>query len=90
MIFHIISTLLGFLTRPYISLEKYFVLAFQSYLPTHFDEKSWYILFGFIILCAFTMAYILSQCITIKDADDDPVYQRAKLYSMQRKYGKIN
>ncbi|CAF3787802.1 unnamed protein product [Rotaria sp. Silwood1] len=79
-----------FLTRPYITIEKYFVLAFQSYLPTQFDEKTWYILFGFMTFCALIIAFILSRYITIKDADDDPVYQRAKFYSMQRKYGKIN
>ncbi|CAF1047273.1 unnamed protein product [Rotaria sordida] len=90
MVFHIINVLLAFLTRPYITAEKYFVLSFQSYLPTQFDEKSWYILFGFMTFCALIIAYILSRCITIKDADDDPVYQRAKFHSMQRKHGKIN
>ena len=90
MIFRIFNALLAFLTRPYISIEKYLVASFQSYLPKELDEKSWYILFGFMSLCTFILAYLLSRCITIKDADDDPVYQRAKLYSIQRKCIKVN
>ncbi|CAF2747821.1 unnamed protein product [Rotaria sp. Silwood2] len=90
MIFHLINVLLGFLTRPYITIEKYFVLSFQSYLPRQFDEQAWYILLGFMAFCALIIACILSRYITIKDADDDPVYQRAKFYSIQRKHGKIN
>jgi len=90
MVVRFINSLLGYLTRPYISLQKHFLLLFQSYLPKQFDEKSWYTFFGFMICCAFIIAYILSRCITLKDADDDPIYQRAKLYSMQRKNRKIN
>jgi hypothetical protein len=82
MIFRVINAILGFLTRPYISVQKYIVLTFQS---QQFDEETWYILFGFM---AFMMAYILSRCITLKDADDDPVYQRARFYSMQKKTSK--
>jgi len=88
MIFGAINSLVSYLTRPYISIQKYFVLTFQSYLPTPFDEKSWYILFGFMTFCAVIIAYILSRCITLKDADDDPVYHRAKFYSIQRRHQK--
>ncbi|CAF3360322.1 unnamed protein product [Rotaria socialis] len=90
MIVHFINVILGFLTRPYIAVEKYFLLTFQSYLPTDFDEKSWCILFGLMSIVAIIIAYTLSRYVTIKDADDDPVYQRAKLYSIQRKSQKIN
>ncbi|CAF5028765.1 unnamed protein product, partial [Rotaria sp. Silwood1] len=55
-------------------------------LPTHFDEKSWYILFGFM---TFIIVYILSRCITSQDVDDDPIYQRARLYSMQKQHRKV-
>ncbi|CAF1377469.1 unnamed protein product [Rotaria sordida] len=48
-------------------------------LPIHLDEKSWYILFGFM---TFIIDYILSRCITLQDADNDPIYQRTRLYSM--------
>jgi len=90
MIFGAINSLLGYLTRPYISTQQYFVQTFQSYLPTEFDEKSWYIIFGFMTFCVFIIAYILSRFITLKDADEDPVYQRTKLYAMQRRHKKIN
>jgi len=90
MIFRIINALLGFLTRPYVFTQQYVVVTFESYLPKQFDEKSWYILFGFITFCAFIIAYLLSRFITLKDADDDPVYQRAKFFSMQRKHRKMN
>jgi hypothetical protein len=90
MIFRVINAVLGFLTRPYVSTQKYFVLTFQSYLPKQFDEKTWYTLFGFMTFCAFIIAYVLSRCITVKDADDDPVYHRTRFYSMQRKHRKIS
>jgi hypothetical protein len=90
MIVRLINVLLGFLTRPYVSMQKHFVLTFQSYLPTHFDEKSWYILFGFMTFCAFIIAYLLSRYVTLQDADDNPVYQRTKLNSMQKNNRKIN
>jgi len=85
MILRVINSLLGYLTRPYISIQKYSLLTFQSYLPKQFDEKSWYILVGFMTFCAFIIAYILSRCITLKDADDDPVYQRTRLYLFNTK-----
>ncbi len=88
MILRIINCVLAFLTRPYFYIQQYLLLIFQSILPTHFDEKSWYILFGLMIFLVFIIAYVLSQCITIKDADDDPVYQRAKFYSIQRQHRK--
>ncbi|CAF0768602.1 unnamed protein product [Adineta steineri] len=86
----IINTILGFFTRPYASIQKYSIQTFQSYLPTQFDEKTWYILFGFLTCCVFVIAYVLSRCVTLNDADDDPVYQRARLYSAQRKYKKFD
>jgi hypothetical protein len=89
MIFGTINSLLSYLTRPYISIQQHVVLTFQSYLPTEFDEKSWYIIFGLMTFFAFIIAYILSRCITLKDADEDPVYQRKKFYSTQR-HKKIN
>ncbi|CAF3880905.1 unnamed protein product [Rotaria sp. Silwood1] len=55
-------------------------------LPTYFDEKSWYILFGFM---TFIIAYIFSRCITLQDVDNDPIYQRARLYSMQKQHRKV-
>lgn len=70
-------------------MEKHFLLTFQSSLPIHFDEKSWYILFGSITCLVFLLAYLLSRCITLKDADDDPVYQRARFYSAQRYHRKM-
>ncbi|CAF1474915.1 unnamed protein product [Adineta steineri] len=90
MIVRIINTILGFFTRPYASIQKYSIQTFQSYLPTQFDEKTWYILFGFLTCCVFVIAYVLSRCVTLNDADDDPVYQRARLYSAQRKYKKFD
>jgi choline-glycine betaine transporter len=88
MILRIVNTVLAFLTRPYFYIQQYFLLTFQSVLPTHFDEKSWYILFGFMTFLVFVIAYVLSRCITIQDADDNPVYQRARFYSMQRQHRK--
>jgi len=85
MLFRVFNALLGFLTRPYVSVQKQFVLTFQSYLPIQFDEKSWYILFGFMTFGAFIIAYILSRCLTLKDADDDPVYQQGRYYSTKKK-----
>jgi hypothetical protein len=90
MIFGVINAILGFFTRPYISVQKYIVLTFQSFLPKQLDPKLWYILFGLMVFCVVIVAYILSRCITLKDADDDPVYQRAKFYSVQRRHRKIN
>ncbi|CAF0896279.1 unnamed protein product [Rotaria sordida] len=89
MIIRIINSLLEVLTRPYVYIQKYILVAFQSHLPIHFDEKSWYILFGFMTFLAFIVAYILSRYITLQDADDDPVYQRAQFFSMQRKHRKV-
>ncbi len=90
MILHIINRLLAILSRPYFYIQKYILVLFQSYIPTHFDEKSWYILFGFMVFLTFIIAYILSRYITLKDADDDPVYQRKRLHAMQRQHQKIN
>jgi hypothetical protein len=89
MVFRIINTLLACITRPYLYIQKYFLIAFQSFLPTHFDEKSWYILFGFMTLLIFIIAYMLSRYVTLQDADDDPVYQRAQFYSSQRQHRKM-
>jgi hypothetical protein len=90
MILRVINSLLALITRPYFYAEKYFLGIFQSFLPTHFDEQSWYILFGFMTFLVFIIAYMLSRCVTLKDADDDPVYQRARLYSIQRQHRKVN
>lgn len=90
MTLRLINSFLGHLTRPYIAIQKYSLLAIQSYLPKQFDEKSWYILFGFMTFCVFIIAYILSRCVTLKDADEDPVYQRARFYSMQKRHQKLN
>jgi hypothetical protein len=89
MIILVINSLLAFLTRPYIYIQKYILLTFQSYLPTYFDEKSWYLLFGFMTFLTFIMAYILSRYISLQDADDDPIYRRTRLYSMQRQHQKV-
>lgn len=90
MIIRVINSLLAVLTRPYIYIQQGILITFQSYLPIHFDEKSWYILFGFMTFVVFIIAYALSRHITIQDADDDPVYQRARFYAMQRKHRKEN
>lgn len=89
MIFRVINIILAFITRPYLYLEKYFLEAFESSFPIHFDEQSWYILFGFITCLVFIIAYMLSRCVTLNDADDDPVYQRARFYSSQREHRKM-
>ncbi len=89
MVLRLINNLLAFITRPYFYVQKYFLLTFQSFLPTYFDEKTWYILFGFMTLLVFIIAYVLSRYITLKDADDDPVYQRARFYSAQRQHRKM-
>jgi hypothetical protein len=89
MIFYIINSLLAILSRPYFYIQQYILVTFQSYLPTHFDEKSWYILFGLMIFSVFIIAYVLSRYVTLKDADDDPIYQRKRVYSMQRQHQKV-
>jgi hypothetical protein len=43
-----------------------------------------------MVFLTFIIAYILSRYITLKDADDDPVYQRKRLHAMQRQHQKIN
>ncbi|CAM4854601.1 unnamed protein product [Rotaria socialis] len=88
MVIRIINSLLGVLTRPYIYLQQVILISFQSYLPMQFDEKSWYMLFGFMTFMVFIIAYVLSRYVTLQDADDDPIYQRARFYSMQRKHSK--
>ena len=90
MLVPLFNAFVGFITRPHISLQKYFVLSLQSSLPRQFDERTWYLLFGFMTLCTFILAYVLSRYIKLKDADDDPVYQRARLYSLHRKHRKSN
>jgi hypothetical protein len=89
MIFRFFNTLLAFITRPYLYIQKYFLVTFQSSLPIHFDERSWYILFGLITFLVFIIAYILSRCVTLQDADDDPIYQRTRFYSAQRQHRKM-
>ena len=81
MILHMVNSFLECLTRPYVYIQKYILVAFQTSLPTHFDEKSWYILFGCMIFSTFIIAYILNRCMLLQDADDDPIYQRTRLYS---------
>jgi hypothetical protein len=88
MILRIINAILAFLTRPFFYIQQYFLLAFQMVLPTNFDEKTWYIFFGFLTFLVLAVAYALSRFVTIKDADEDPVYQRAKFYSIQRRHQK--
>jgi len=90
MILRLFNTILAILSRPYIYIQKYIIESFQSYLPTHFDEKSWYILFGLMVFSTFIIAYILSRFITLKDADDDPVYQRKRFYAIQRQHRKLS
>lgn len=90
MIVRFINILLDVLTRPYIAIEKYFITKFQSFLPEDFDENTGIIVFGLVVIFTIVVAYSLSRYVTIKDADDDPVYQRKKFYEMQRKYDKIN
>lgn len=89
MVIRAVNSLLAVLTRPYIFIQKYMVVVLQSYLPSHFDETSWYFLYAFITIVAFIFAFVLSRYVTLQDADDDPIYQRARFYSMQRKHRKI-
>lgn len=84
----LINSLLAFLTRPYFYIQQYTLLTFQSLLPTDFEEKSWYLLFGFLTFLVFVIAYVFSRCVTLQDADDDPVYQRTRIYSMHRQHQK--
>jgi len=90
MILRIINSVLAVLTRPYVYIEKYLVVTFQSFLPMYFDEKTWYFLFGLLTLLVFVLTFVLSRYVTLRDADDDPVYQRARLYSMQRQHRKVS
>lgn len=89
MLMSVLNTVLMYITRPYIHAQKHMLLAVQSYLPAHFDEQSWYMLFGLLAASTLFIAYIMSRYITLKDADDDPVYHRTKLYSSQRQRRKI-
>ena len=88
MIARLLSTLFNLLTQPYIQTQKYILATLHPYIPTHFDERSLYILFGLITLVACILAYVLGRCVTLRDADDDPVYQRARFYSLQRQHQK--
>jgi len=90
MILRIINSVLAVLTRPYVYIEKYLVVTFQSFLPMYFDEKTWYFLFGLLTILVFVLTFVLSRYVTLRDADDDPVYQRARLYSMQRQHRKVS
>jgi len=90
MILRIINSVLAVLTRPYVYIEKYLVVTFQSFLPMYFDEKTWYFLFGLLTLLVFVLTFVLSRYVTLRDADDDPVYQRARFYSMQRQHRKVS
>ncbi len=89
MILRVVHSLLALITRPYAYIQTHLLTIFQSSLPTHFDEKSWYMLFGFMTFMVFVIAYLLSRCVTLRDADDDPVYQRARFYSIQRQHRKM-
>lgn len=90
MILRIVNSVLAVLIRPYVYIEKYIVMTFQSFLPIHFDEKSWYLLFGLLTILVFLLAILLSRYVILKDADDDPVYQRARFYSIQRQHRKAS
>ena len=90
MILRIANSLLVVLTRPYVYIEKYIIVTLQSLLPTNFDEKTWYFLVGLFMIMVFLIAYLLSRYVTLKDADDDLVYQRAKFYSIQREHRKAS
>lgn len=90
MILRIINSVLAVLTRPYVYIEKYLVVTFQSFLPMYFDEKTWYFLFGLLTILVFVLTFVLSRYVTLRDADDDPVYQRARFYSMQRQHRKVS
>lgn len=84
----LINNLLAVLTRPYFYIQQSTLRSLQSFLPTQFDEKSWYILFGFLLIFVFIIAYVLSRYVTLQDADDDPIYQRTRIYSMQKHHTK--
>lgn len=81
----LINSLLALLTRPYFFIQQSTLQSLQSFFPIHFEEKSWYILFGFLTFLVFIIAYVLSRCVILQDADDDPVYQRARIFSHHTK-----
>ena len=89
MIFGLVSSVLSVITRPYIYIQKTILVTIQSQLLTYFDDKCWFILFGVMVALVFLLAYVLSSRVTIRDADDDPAYQRARLYSAQRHHRKM-
>jgi hypothetical protein len=84
MIFYWINSFLGYLTRPSIMIEKYFIVGLQSTLPTQFDERSWYILFGWMTASVLLVTYLLSRCVTLKDADEHSIYQRHRSVASQQ------
>lgn len=89
MIFGLISTILSVVTRPYVYIQKTVLATVQAQLLTYFDDKCWFILFGSMVGMIFLLAYVLSSRVTLRDADDDPVYQRARFYASQRDHRKM-
>lgn len=85
MVLRAINSILSVLTRPYFYMQQYILVTLQSYLPDSLDEKAWTLIFIFVAFLTIFIAYILSRFVTIRDADDDPVYQRTRFYSTHRK-----
>jgi len=85
MVLRAINTVLNVLTRPYFYLQQYFLVTLQSFLPKSLDEKHWTWIFVFIVFLTLFIAYVLSRFVTIRDADDDPVYQRKRFYTEHQK-----
>ena len=89
MVFRLFNSLLNLITRPYFYLQQYILVTVQSYIPSYFDEKLWVVIFVLVTSLIVFLAYILSRYVTLRDADDDPVYQRTRLYSKQRQHRKM-
>ena len=85
MVLRAINSLLNVLTRPYFYLQQHALATMQSSLPDSFDDKTWLLIFVVIALLTVLIAFVLSRFVTLRDADEDPVYQRSRFYSAHRK-----
>ena len=61
-------------SRRRLDTQREIIEHFSQILPSFndiFDERSWYMFFTGFVLFTFLMAFILSRCITLEDADYD-------------------
>lgn len=57
-----------------LDTQRAIINHFSRLLPTFnelFDERSWYIFFACLALASFFVAFIISRCVTVYDADYD-------------------